>query len=145
MYHTSNFMAILLLYVDEILLRAFSSSLLQKLISRLKTKFSMNNLGPLHYFLGTQIIPHYSSLFLFQHKYTFKLLEHAHMSDSKVAPISNNTHSPLSIKDGATFANPTLYKSIVGDLQYITFTHIDISSVVNLVYQYMHAPTNIHW
>jgi hypothetical protein len=38
-----------------------------------------------------------------------------------------------------------LYRSIVGALQYIMLTITDIAFSVNKVYQYLHAPTTIHW
>ncbi|GJZ34670.1 ribonuclease H-like domain-containing protein [Tanacetum coccineum] len=44
--------AYLLLYVDDIILTASSSTLLQKIISSLHSEFSMTDLGPLNYFLG---------------------------------------------------------------------------------------------
>lgn len=67
------------------------------------------------------------------------------MSNSITVSMPTNTHSPLFVKDGATFVDPTLYRSIVSSLQYLTFTYPDISYVVNSVCQYKHAPTNVHW
>ncbi|CAN1804946.1 Retrovirus-related Pol polyprotein from transposon RE1 [Linum perenne] len=44
-----------------------------------------------------------------------------------------------------SFADPTLYRQVVGSLQYATITRPDITYVVNRVCQYMHAPTTQHW
>jgi hypothetical protein len=42
--------------------------------------------------------------------------------------------------------NDTLqYKSLVGALQYLTFTQPDIAFAVNKVYQFLHAPIDEHW
>ena len=43
------------------------------------------------------------------------------------------------------YPDPTHYKSIVGGLQYLTFTRPDISYSVNFVCQFMHAPTLAHY
>jgi hypothetical protein len=42
----------LLLYIDDIVLTASSTALLQHTISTLKWEFTMKDLGPLHHFLG---------------------------------------------------------------------------------------------
>ena len=52
---------------------------------------------------------------------------------------------PLQTIDDDDFFDPTLYRSIVGGLQYLTFTRPDLSYAVNLVCQYMHAPKESHW
>ena len=43
------------------------------------------------------------------------------------------------------YPNPTHYRSIVGGLQYLTFTRPNISYSVNFVCQFMHAPTLAHY
>ena len=54
-FTTAHDMAVLLLYVDDILITASSSTLLQRLIESLKAEFRMTDLGSLHYFLGVQV------------------------------------------------------------------------------------------
>lgn len=51
----------------------------------------------------------------------------------------------LSIYDGEKLEDPTTYRSIAGALQYYTITRPDISFAVKKIYQFMHAPTNVHW
>lgn len=41
--------------------------------------------------------------------------------------------------------NPSLYRSIVGALQYLTFTRPDIAYSVNTVCQFMSNPTDVHF
>ncbi|XP_026437111.1 uncharacterized protein LOC113335205 [Papaver somniferum] len=43
------------------------------------------------------------------------------------------------------FADPTLYRSVVGALQYLHLMWPDISVAVNKVCQYMHEPYVEHW
>lgn len=47
----------------------------------------------------------------------------------------------LSLDDSASFSNPTLDRSTVGALQYLTMTRPDLSFVVNMLSQYLNAPT----
>ena len=53
----------------------------------------------------------------------------------------------LSALDGALLPSDdaTEYRSIVGGLQYLTITRLDISYAVNRVCQYLHAPRTSHW
>ena len=43
------------------------------------------------------------------------------------------------------FSNPTPFQQIIGTLQYLTFTRLDICYAVNKVCQFMHAPIESHW
>lgn len=45
---------------------------------------------------------------------------------------------------GEPFADPTLYRSLVGALQYLTFTRPNISYAVQQVCLHMHAPYDSH-
>ena len=46
--------------------------------------------------------------------------------------------------DGVTLSDPTQYRSMVGALQYLTFTHPDIAFIVHQLCQFMSHPTTTH-
>ncbi|GJV20114.1 ribonuclease H-like domain-containing protein [Tanacetum coccineum] len=69
----------LLLYADDIILTASSTSLLQRIISLLHVEFAMTDLGPLNYFLGISATRTTSGIFLSQTKYATEILEQAQM------------------------------------------------------------------
>nr|GEX48276.1 ribonuclease H-like domain-containing protein [Tanacetum cinerariifolium] len=71
--------AYLLLYVDDIIPTAYSTSLLQRIISLLHVEFSMTDLGPFNYFLGISATRTTSDIFLSQKKYATEVLEQAQM------------------------------------------------------------------
>ncbi|GKA27238.1 ribonuclease H-like domain-containing protein [Tanacetum coccineum] len=95
-YRSSTDTTFLLIYVDDIVLIASSTTLLQKIIFSLHREFDMTDLGALNYFLG------------------------------------------ISVK------HPTLYRSLAGGLQYLTFTRPDLSYVVQQICLYMHDPREPH-
>ncbi|GKF76969.1 ribonuclease H-like domain-containing protein, partial [Tanacetum coccineum] len=47
--------------------------------------------------------------------------------------------------DGDSVSDPTLYRSVVGALQYLTFTRPDISYAVQQICLYMHDPRDSHF
>jgi hypothetical protein len=59
-------LAYLLLYVDDIILTANSTTLLQKLINQLQTEFAMSDLGRLQHFLGISVHRNKDGLILSQ-------------------------------------------------------------------------------
>lgn len=68
-------MAYLLLYVDDIVLTASSSSLMQKIIKHVSSALAMKDLGPLHFFLGIQVRRSADGFFMNQAQYAEELLD----------------------------------------------------------------------
>lgn len=58
--------AYLLLYVDDIVLTASSTNLLQRIIAQLHSEFAMTDLGTLHHFVGISVTRTSDGLFLSQ-------------------------------------------------------------------------------
>ncbi|KAK5835217.1 hypothetical protein PVK06_010904 [Gossypium arboreum] len=46
---------------------------------------------------------------------------------------------------GVPLSDGTLYRQVVGSLQYLCLTRPDLSFAVNKVSQYMHQPHDVHW
>nr|GEZ97748.1 ribonuclease H-like domain-containing protein [Tanacetum cinerariifolium] len=119
----------LLLYVDDIVLTASSDRLLQQIIASLHREFSLTDLGALNYFLGISVMRDSSGMFLSQRKYAMEILERAHIvgCNPSQTPVDNESK----LGDGGTpVVDPTLYRSLAGSLQYLTFTRPDITYVV---------------
>ena len=79
-----------------------------------------------------------------QSKYISKFLTKANMSTTNSITITACSKQRLILK-GTLFQNPTLYRSIVGGLQYLCMTHPNICFSVNQASQFMHSPTENHW
>ena len=104
----------------------------------------MTDLGPLNYFLGISATRTSSGIFLSQEKYATELLERAHMLNCNPCKTPVDTEKKLG-PNGTPVADPTLYRSLAGALQYLTFTRPDLSYVVQQVYLYMHDPREPHF
>ncbi|KAJ9566937.1 hypothetical protein OSB04_002903 [Centaurea solstitialis] len=135
--------AYLLLYVDDIILTASSADLLRRTISMLSTEFAMSDLGDLSYFLGISATRDSTGLFLSQRKYALAILERANMSTCNSCRTPADSQTKLD-SSGPPVADPTLYRSLAGGLQYLTFTRSDISFAVQQICLYMHDPREPH-
>ncbi|XP_057540564.1 uncharacterized mitochondrial protein AtMg00810-like [Amaranthus tricolor] len=132
--------AYLLLYVHDIILTASSDLLRESLMSKFSYEFAMKDLGPLNYFLGIAVNRTSTGLFLSQQRYASEILEKVGMSQCKHFA----TFGKLCANAGSSCDDPTLYRSLAGALQYLTFTRPDISYVVQQVCLYMYDPRFEH-
>ncbi|GKC64760.1 ribonuclease H-like domain-containing protein [Tanacetum coccineum] len=85
-----------------------------------------------------------SETLLQQKKYAVEILERAHVVNCNSSRTPVDTESKLG-GDGDPVTDPTLYRSLAGSLQYLTFTRPDISYAVQQVYLYMHDPREPHF
>ena len=134
----------LLLYVDDIILTGNDSAAISTLITQLASNFELKDLGPLRYFLGLQIEYTTSGLFVHQRKYLTDLLSRFHMMDCKAASTPFVSQHKPSGSSATSLHDPTHFRSMVGALQYATFTRPDIQFAVNQVCQFMHSPSSNH-
>ncbi|XP_057544445.1 uncharacterized mitochondrial protein AtMg00810-like [Amaranthus tricolor] len=107
-------------------------------MSKLSSEFSMKDLDPLNYFLGIAVNSTSTGLFLSQQRYASEILEKVGMSQCKSVCTPVATFGKLYANTGSPCDDPTLYRSLAGALQYLTFTRPDISYVVQQVCLDMH-------
>ncbi|XP_071718321.1 uncharacterized mitochondrial protein AtMg00810-like [Rutidosis leptorrhynchoides] len=139
-----NETAYLLLYVDDIILVTASRALRASIMSLLAKEFAMKDLGNLSYFLGINVTRNSQGLFLNQMKYALEIIKRADLVDCNPVKTPVDTNGKLSTSKGKPYSNPTLYRSLAGALQYLTFTRPDISYVVQQVCLHMHDPKECH-
>jgi len=80
-----------------------------------------------------------------QSKYIRDLLHKTNMAEAHSISSPMVSNCKLSRHGADAFHNPSLYRSMVGALQYATLTRPEISFVVNEVCQFMAAPLDSHW
>ncbi|XP_022883668.1 uncharacterized protein LOC111400486 [Olea europaea var. sylvestris] len=134
----------LLLYVDDIIITGYNSSLIDKFPCKLNFEFATKDLGHLSYFLGLEASTIKDGLFISQLKYARDILTRAQLLDNKLVhiPMVVSQHLPA---EGHLFSNPTLYRSLVSALQYLTSTRPDIAHTINSVSQFLYATTIDHF
>ncbi|KAJ9542361.1 hypothetical protein OSB04_028867 [Centaurea solstitialis] len=144
-YRQKGLVAFFLIYVDDIVLTGNDNAFLDHVVNSLAARFSIKDLGPLHHFLGIEVIPHHDGLLLSQHRHIQDLLSLFHMDGAKDVATPLSFSIDLSRTDGSSSIDPTPYRKLVGSLQYLAFTRPDICFAVNKLSQFMHSPTEFHW
>ena len=67
------------------------------------------------------------------------------MQNSKAAPTATTVGLKLSKEDCNKSVNPTLYKSMVGSLMYLTATRLDIMHAISFIFRFMKTPKDSYW
>jgi hypothetical protein len=135
----------LLIYLDDIIIVSSIPSAVDELLQLLCIDFAVKDLGNLYYFLGVEVLPVKAGLLLSQQRYIRDLLHKTNMQDVKPVTSPMSSSSVLSAFTGDLMEDPSLYRSTVGSLQYLSLTRPDLAFAVNRVCQFMHRPTKLHW
>lgn len=134
----------LLLCVHDIIVTDNDGDLLKNFIARTHKEFAIKDLGCLNYFIGLEVSCTSDGLFVGQVKYAHDILERVNLLGSKPLATPLATGETL-VGEGSLFHYPTLYRSLVGALHYLTITRPHLSYVINVVNQFLHSPTNDHF
>ena len=143
--HKHGRMLLLLVYVDDILITGDSQADVQHVIDALHTQFALKTLGLVHYFLGFEVLRTPLGLHLSQAKYAADLLHKTNMAAAKPCSTPMCLSNNLSLSDSEPFSQPSVYRSIIGALQYLTLTRPDLAFCVNKLSQFLQTPTVAQW
>jgi hypothetical protein len=135
-----NDLLIVLVYVDDIIFECNKDSLVQWFAFVVESEFEMSMIGELSFFLGLQITQRSEGMFISQEKYLREMLKRFQMEDSKPVGTPMVTGCKLSKDDYSPDVNQSSYRSMIGNLLYITTSHPDIMHVVGMVGRYLYAP-----
>jgi len=136
---------IVVVYVDDVIFTSNDNYLIENFKTVMKEEFEMTDMGLLRYFLGIEVDQNENGIFISQEKYVNEVLERFNMQDSKAAITPTVMGLKLSKEDSSKDFDPSLYKSIVGSLMYLTATRPDIMFVVSLISRFMERPKEAHW
>ncbi|GAB2297069.1 hypothetical protein Dimus_038454 [Dionaea muscipula] len=144
-YRDRDILLLVLVYADDLVVTGNHSRSLAAVVQHLANRFSLKDLGPLQYFLGVEVCSTPRGLYLSQSKYIRDLLGRTKMEDAKPVTSPLGTSTALTLKDESAHVDATMYRSVIGALQYLSITRPDISFVVNRLSQFMHCPSQLHW
>ncbi|RVX20446.1 Retrovirus-related Pol polyprotein from transposon RE1 [Vitis vinifera] len=137
-------LAILIVYVDDIILSGNDMGELQNLKKYLSEEFEVKDLGNLKYFLGMEVARSRKGIVVSQRKYILDLLKETGMLGCKPIDTPMDSQKKLGIEKESTPVDRGRYQRLVGRLIYLSHTRPDIGFAVSVVSQFMHSPTEEH-
>ncbi|CAL1367579.1 unnamed protein product [Linum trigynum] len=110
----------------------------------LHQRFSIKDFGSLRYFLGIEVARAPEGMVLSQRKYVLDILADACVLGCRPSafPVEQNHH--LTRPAPADYPDHAAYRRLVGRLLYLTVTRPDITHGVNILSQFVHAPTQAY-
>ncbi|CAL2260415.1 unnamed protein product [Prunus armeniaca] len=133
------------LYVDDLIFTGNNLDMLNEFKLSMMREFEMTDLGELHHFLGIEVNQSKKGIFISQESYAKEVLKKFRMENAN--PVSTPCVIGLKLsKDGeGKLVNSTMFRSLVGNLMYLTATRPDIMFSVSLVSRFMEKPYSNHW
>ncbi len=144
MKKTDHGIVVIVIYVDDLIIRGDSDVDISGLKKLLKQKFEMKDLGELFYFLGIEVIHSPKGIWLLQRQYALNKLSEYGMTGCKPISIPLEQNVKLSVDEGDLMEDTTMYRRIVESLIYMTITRPDLSYVVGVLSQFMQTPRKSH-
>lgn len=141
---SSGSLVVLAVYVDDILLAEDDLTEMNSLKSYLDDQFKIKDLGLVHYFLGLEITTHPQGYLMSQHKYTSDLFTefNCHHFSPVVTPLDPSVK--LTLDMGDPLHDPSLYRRLIGKLNFLQHTRPDISFFVQHLSQFLQQPQAPH-
>ncbi|RVX22922.1 DNA-directed RNA polymerase III subunit 1 [Vitis vinifera] len=124
-------LAILIVYVDDIILSGNDMGELQNLKKYLSEEFEVKDLGNLKYFLGMEVARSRKGIVVSQRKYILDLLKETGMLGCKPIDTPMDSQKKLGIEKESTPVDRGRYQRLVGRLIYLSHTRPDIGFAVS--------------
>ena len=128
---------VIILYMDDLVIRGKDLAEINKVKSLLSGLFEMKDLHELHYFLGIEVIRTPVRILISQRHYVLNLLYKFGLTKCKPVSTPLNQNLKIDVDSGTAVCEPTKYRQLIGSLIYLTITRPDLSYSVGLLSQFM--------
>ena len=120
------------------------NALTQEFSEEMKKEFEMSMVGELNYFLGLQVKQRKDGIFISQEKYVKNIVKRFGLDLKKHASTLMSSSTKLSSNLAGVEVNPTLYRSIISSLLYLTASRADVSFSVRVCARFQVALKESH-
>ena len=127
-------------YIDDIVFGSSIDALTQECSEEMKKEFEISMVGELNYFLGLQVKQWKDGIFISQEKYAKNLVKRFGLGSKRHAYTPMSSSVKLSSDPAGVEVDPTLCRSIIGSLLYLTTSRPDIAFSVRVCARFQAAP-----
>ncbi|XP_019255062.1 PREDICTED: uncharacterized protein LOC109233640 [Nicotiana attenuata] len=131
-------------YVDDVILTGTNLEEIKALKTHLHNQFKIKDLGKLHYFLGLEMLYKDDGVLISQRKFITDLLKEYDCMGYSVVSSPLDSSTKLKAEEGPLMSDPSYYRKLVGKLNFLTNTRLDIAYSVQHLSQFMQTPREPH-
>lgn len=137
----------LLVYVDDIVVACKNVAAIRDTERALRSKFKIENLGPIKEYLGMQIGKNADGIFhISQPAYIGKVIAEFNLSDAKPSAVPIGAGYEQNSEESDLLPNGANYQKLIGCLLYVAInTRPDISASISILAQKVSRPTQADW
>ncbi|XP_050253631.1 uncharacterized mitochondrial protein AtMg00810-like [Quercus robur] len=143
-----NYLLVAQVYVDDIVFGATTNARAIEFFEEMKKEFEMSMVGELTFFLGLQLKQQLKQkkegIFISQEKYARNLVKKFGLDSKKHASTPMSLSTKLNLDPSGEEVSPTLYRSIIGSLLYLTASRSNIAFSMGVCARYQAAPKESH-
>ena len=139
-----DYLLVAQVYVNDIEFRATIDARAIEFSEEMKKEFEMSMVGELTFFLGLQVKQKEEGIFISQEKYARNIVKKFGLDSKKHASTPMSSSTKLNVDSSGVEVSPTLYRSIIRSLLYLTASRPDIAFSVGVCARYQAAPKESH-
>jgi hypothetical protein len=132
------------IYVDDIIFGATLDSQAHDFSKEMKQEFEMSMIGEFNYFMGLQVKQTSEGIFISQSKYVKDLVKRFSLDGKSHARTPMSTSFKLCTNLTGKQVDPTLYRSMIESLLYLTTSRPDIAFSVGFCARFQANPKESH-
>lgn len=146
-YKKGDVIALLLIYVDDIICATNSESFKTELFHDMDVKYGIKDLGLLHEYLGVQVQQTDKGILIHQRKYSTKVIARFGLANAHGSKLPMETNVRFQNAGQSEKEDPSFsYRAAIGALMYLaTGTRPDIAYAVGCLSRFVEAPTSKHY
>ncbi|KAL6582070.1 hypothetical protein OROMI_006084 [Orobanche minor] len=129
-------------YVDDLIFTGNHPNMFKEFKLAMAHEFETSDMGLMSYNLGIQVKQMKEGIFISQERYVREVLKKFNMFNCK--PVNTPMQFGTQLRKEEDKIDPTIFRSLIGSLRYLTCTRPDILFAVGVVSRYMENPASSH-